>query len=157
VSSEPVDIFDELDGLDALREAFPSYLFWQEELPNYVRYVARSRYLDASPHTVVTAEVDELEQALRLARQNAPARLAIVPADQPDAGPVPAALALVAAPPQPEADDGRTIEVSRSLIIAARELMARTVELPSSKRGLVAFLDDYRRMMFQIAVQNYQP
>jgi hypothetical protein len=152
LSSDAADVFDELDGLDALREAFPTYLFWQEELPGHVRYVARSRYLDASPHTVVTAEVDELEQALRLARQNARAMLAIVPPGQPLA-----ALALVTAPPQPAADDGGTLEIPRSLIVAARELMARTAELPSSKRGLVAFLDDYRQLMFQIAVQNYQP
>jgi hypothetical protein len=155
--TEPADIFDELDGLDALREAFPAYLFWQEETPERIRYVARSRYLEASPHTVVTGEVDELEQALRLARENPPARLAIVPAGQPAASPAPAGLALVATPPEPGADDGRTIEIPRSLIVAARELMARTVELPSSKRGLVAFLEDYRQMMFQIAVQNYQP
>lgn len=165
MSSEPADILDELDGLDALRDAFPAYLFWQEEVPGHVRYVARSRYLEASPHTVVTAEVDELEQALRLARQNAPARLAAVPAalpaDEPEPGSAdkaaPGALSLVTGPPQPRADDGGTVAIPRSLIIAARDLMARTLDLPSSKRGMEAFLDDYRTMMFQIAVQNYQP
>jgi hypothetical protein len=151
LSSDAADVFDELDGLDELREAFPTYLFWQEELPGHIRYVARSRYLDASPHTVVTAEVDELEQALRLARRNGSAKLAIPP------GQPTAALALVTAPPHLAADDGGTIAVPRSLIIAGRELMTRTAELPSSKRGLVAFLDDYRQLMFQIAVQNNQP
>ena len=157
MSSDAADVFDELDGLDALRDAFPAYLFWQEQLPSHVKYVARSRYLEASPHTVVTAEVDELEQALRLARQNAPARLAAVPDGQRAASSPPAGLAMVIAPSELAADDGATIEVPRSLIIAARELMSRTMDLPSSKRGLEALLDDYRQMMFQIAVQNYQP
>jgi hypothetical protein len=157
VSTDATDMFDELDGLDALRDAFPAYLFWQEELPGHVRYVARSRYLEASPHTVVAAEVDELEQALRMARQNAPARLAIVPAGQPAVSPPPASSALMTTFHGSADDCGGTMEVPRSLITAARELMARTMDLPSSKRGLEAFLDDYRQMMFQIAVQNYQP
>lgn len=39
--------------------------------------------------------------------------------------------------------DGPTLD-------AARELLARTVELPNSKRGLLAVLSEYRRALFSL-------
>ncbi len=39
------------DDLIALRAQFPAYKIWREEIPGRVRYVARSRIRNLSPHT----------------------------------------------------------------------------------------------------------
>jgi O-methyltransferase involved in polyketide biosynthesis len=54
------------DELTVLRDEFPEYRIWREETPGRSRYVARSRYQGASPHTVVTGQVTELRDALEL-------------------------------------------------------------------------------------------
>jgi S-adenosyl methyltransferase len=52
------------DELAVLREEFPAYRIWREETPGRSRYVARSRHQGLSPHTIVTAEIGELREAL---------------------------------------------------------------------------------------------
>ncbi len=52
------------DELTVLREEFPAYRIWREETPGRSRYVARSRHRGLQPHTVVTAEIGELREAL---------------------------------------------------------------------------------------------
>jgi hypothetical protein len=42
-------------------------------------------------------------------------------------------------------------------VAAARELLARTAELPSSKRELLAILSEYRAALFTFAVENDKP
>jgi hypothetical protein len=54
------------DELIVLRDEFPEYRIWREVTPGRSRYVARSRYQGASPHTVVTGQVTELRDALEL-------------------------------------------------------------------------------------------
>jgi len=52
------------DELTVLREEFPAYRIWREITPGRSRYVARSRHQGLRPHTVVTAELNELREAL---------------------------------------------------------------------------------------------
>ena len=56
------------DELTVLQDEFPAYRIWQEQLPGRTRYIAR-RLKGLGPHTVVTADVGELRQALAPARQ----------------------------------------------------------------------------------------
>jgi len=56
------------DELAVLRDAFPAYRIWQEQLPGRTRYIAR-RLQGFGPHTVVTADADELRHALAPAEQ----------------------------------------------------------------------------------------
>jgi hypothetical protein len=53
------------DELDALQAEFPAHVIWREQLDGPARYVARGRYLDVHPHTVVTADPGELRELLR--------------------------------------------------------------------------------------------
>jgi hypothetical protein len=57
------------DELTVLRDEFPGYRIWQEQLPGRTRYVARRQHEGLGPHTVVTADVSELRQALAPAGQ----------------------------------------------------------------------------------------
>ncbi len=59
------------DELTVLRDEFPAYRIWQEQLPGRTRYVARRRCQGLGPHTVVTADVGELREALAPAGQAA--------------------------------------------------------------------------------------
>ena len=50
--------------LAALRQDFPAFRIWQETMSERVRYVARRQHPDARPHTVVTADPEELRALL---------------------------------------------------------------------------------------------
>jgi hypothetical protein len=50
--------------LTVLQEEFPKYQIWRENVPGRRRYVARSQHLSVNPHTVITADPDELRAAL---------------------------------------------------------------------------------------------
>jgi S-adenosyl methyltransferase len=52
------------DELVALRRHFPQFLIWREDAWGRVRYIARSQRPGLNPHTVVTADPDELRAAL---------------------------------------------------------------------------------------------
>ena len=56
------------DELTVLQDEFPAYRIWQEQLPGRTRYIAR-RLQGLGPHTVVTADANELRQALAPAEQ----------------------------------------------------------------------------------------
>jgi hypothetical protein len=55
------------ESLAVLRTEFPAYEVWREEVSGRVRYVARSRTPGVNPHTLITADVEELREALRSA------------------------------------------------------------------------------------------
>jgi hypothetical protein len=50
--------------LAVLQAKFPAFRIWEEQMPGRVRYVARSRLGGVNPHTVITADLDELREAL---------------------------------------------------------------------------------------------
>lgn len=50
--------------LAALQAEFPVFRIWQEITGDRVRFVARSRRRGLNPHTVVTADLSELRDAL---------------------------------------------------------------------------------------------
>jgi hypothetical protein len=52
------------DDLPALRQQFPGYDIWRETTGEHSRYVARRRDPSLSPHTIVTADPDELRATL---------------------------------------------------------------------------------------------
>jgi O-methyltransferase involved in polyketide biosynthesis len=60
------------DDLSPLREQFPQFRIWREVIGKRLRYVARSLHGQGSPHTVVTADLDELRATLELARAAEP-------------------------------------------------------------------------------------
>ena len=60
------DAMDE--DLAMLRADFPAYRIWREDVPDRIRYVARRLRWGLSPHTVVTADLGELREALQPAR-----------------------------------------------------------------------------------------
>jgi hypothetical protein len=51
-------------------------------------------------------------------------------------------------------DDGGSIQPARFGVSAARDLLARTAELPGSKRELLAVLNEYRAAVFAFAAQR---
>ena len=55
------------EDLAVLRAEFPAYEVWREETPGRVRYVARSRAPGVNPHTLITADVEELREVLQTA------------------------------------------------------------------------------------------
>jgi hypothetical protein len=57
----------------------------------------------------------------------------------------------------PAAAGTDVIQAFRSQVAAARELLARTAELPNSKRELLAVLSEYRAALFTFAVENDKP
>jgi hypothetical protein len=50
--------------LASLRDEFPGFRIWREVNGDRVRYIARRLSPGAGPHTVVTADQDELRAAL---------------------------------------------------------------------------------------------
>jgi len=50
--------------LAVLRADYPGYKIWREVTPGRERYIARSRHFGLNPHTVVTADLSELRDAL---------------------------------------------------------------------------------------------
>jgi S-adenosyl methyltransferase len=58
----------EPDELAELRKRFPSFRIWREITRDRCRYVARSQRAGLNPHTVVTADMAELEAALEPSR-----------------------------------------------------------------------------------------
>jgi len=53
------------EDLAVLQAEFPAFRIWQEQMPGRIRYVARSRDEGVNPHTVITADIDELREALQ--------------------------------------------------------------------------------------------
>jgi O-methyltransferase involved in polyketide biosynthesis len=53
--------------LAVLRQDFPGFRIWPEEICDRTRYVARSQRPGLHPHTVITDDLDELRQALKTA------------------------------------------------------------------------------------------
>lgn len=54
----------QFDDLPILRQQFPGFEIWREVTGDRTRYIARRRHTWLSPHTVVTADPDELRAAL---------------------------------------------------------------------------------------------
>ena len=52
------------DPLAALQRDFPAYDIWQETTLTGIRYIARSRHLNQSPHTLITRDPAELRAVL---------------------------------------------------------------------------------------------
>jgi hypothetical protein len=52
------------EELDRLQAGFPQFRIWREIICDRARYVARREDPGARPHTVVTADLDELRAAL---------------------------------------------------------------------------------------------
>jgi hypothetical protein len=50
--------------LPAVRADFPHFRIWRETTGNRTRYIARSLHRGTRPHTVVTADLDELRAEL---------------------------------------------------------------------------------------------
>ena len=59
------------EDLAVLQAEFPGFKIWEEQTPGRVRYVARSRSKGVNPHTVVTADIGELREALQPAKASA--------------------------------------------------------------------------------------
>jgi len=59
------------EDLAVLQAEFPSFKIWEEQTPGRVRYVARSRSEGVNPHTVITADIGELREALQPATASA--------------------------------------------------------------------------------------
>jgi hypothetical protein len=55
---------DDAARLDQLRTDFPAFDIARETTGNRIRYVSRRRHAGVQPHTVVTADLDELRAAL---------------------------------------------------------------------------------------------
>jgi hypothetical protein len=51
-------------GLADLRVEFPRYQIWEEIVRDRTRYVARSQQAGTRPHTLVTADLQELRNGL---------------------------------------------------------------------------------------------
>ena len=58
--------------LAVLRQDFPGFRIWPEEICDRTRYVARSQRPGLHPHTVITDDLDELRQALKTAAHSFP-------------------------------------------------------------------------------------
>jgi len=61
------------DPLAALQRDFPAYHFWRETTLTGPRFIARSRHLSQSPHTLVTRDPAEMRAELSAAKPPAPA------------------------------------------------------------------------------------
>jgi hypothetical protein len=55
------------DPLAALQRDFPAYDIWREPTLTGARYIARSRYLNQNPHTLITQDPAELRAVLTAA------------------------------------------------------------------------------------------
>jgi len=60
------------DILTTLQCDFPNYHIWQETTLTGPRYIAHSRHLSQSPHTLVTRDPDELRAELSAAKPTPP-------------------------------------------------------------------------------------
>jgi hypothetical protein len=61
-------------ALATLQEEFPAFRIWQETTLTGPRYIACSRHLNQSPHTLITRDLAELRAELSAAKpQPAPA------------------------------------------------------------------------------------
>jgi len=58
------DSLPKTDDLPVLRQQFPGFEIWREVTGERTRYIARRRHTWLSPHTVVTADPDELRATL---------------------------------------------------------------------------------------------
>ena len=56
--------------------------------------------------------------------------------------------------PQPTTDNAGGAQATAVFVAAARELLARTAELPDSKRELLSVLGEYRAALFAFAAQG---
>jgi hypothetical protein len=63
----------------------------------------------------------------------------------------PANSAVTATAPPAAADHARSVQVPRFDAASARELLARTAELPGTKRELLDVLSEYRAAVFAFA------
>src|SRR5260370_5042472 len=52
------------DEIERLRQEYPGFRIWREAIGDRVRYVARRLRPGTGPHTVVTADLDELRAVL---------------------------------------------------------------------------------------------
>lgn len=59
----------DLDELALVAAGFPEFRLWRETTLDGTCYVARSRDLNTHPHTVVTADLDELSATLLAGQQ----------------------------------------------------------------------------------------
>jgi hypothetical protein len=71
-----------LNDLGPLQDEFPAYTIWRESAHGRRRYVACQRRRGPGPHTVITADLGELRDALLPSRPDRPA----VPAGEPQDG-----------------------------------------------------------------------
>jgi hypothetical protein len=60
------------DPLAALQRDFPAYHFWSETTLTGPRYIAQSRHLSQSPHTLVTRDPAEMRAELSAAKPPPP-------------------------------------------------------------------------------------
>jgi hypothetical protein len=58
--------------------------------------------------------------------------------------------------PPPSVRHPERLPADRLPVAAARELLARTAELPSSRRDLLNVLTEYRNILFAFAVEGHQ-
>jgi hypothetical protein len=58
------DLSEPGDPLVRLRDDFPQFEIWRENICGRRRYIARSRHLNVNPYTVVTEDPAELRAAL---------------------------------------------------------------------------------------------
>jgi hypothetical protein len=65
---EPRDPRDP-DEMALVAAGFPEFRLWRETTLDRTCYVARGRSLHTHPHTVVTADLDELSAALQAGQQ----------------------------------------------------------------------------------------
>ena len=56
--------------------------------------------------------------------------------------------------PQPAADNAGGAQATAVLVATARELLARTAELPDNKRELLSVLGEYRTALYAFATQG---
>jgi hypothetical protein len=68
----PISTLPLRDPLPALQAEFPGHRIWRESLYGRIRYVARSLHLDLNPHTVITADPEEMRTALASSRPAEP-------------------------------------------------------------------------------------
>jgi hypothetical protein len=67
---------------------------------------------------------------------------------------VPVGPPVAAGSPPPGGDDAEVIRTYRFDVAAARELLARTAELPGTKRELLKVLNEYRAAVFAVAFEG---
>lgn len=176
MSASQVVTLLESDDLRELRAEFPDYVLWYEQTPRRAQYVGRCLHLHARPHTVITSDLAELRDALRQGQAQQ------AHAGGPDRGTLAPVLAGQASPEYRDGSQSggrryaersahgqygpsscpamvagaRSVPTAQGLILAARELMARTVDLPAGRSELLTVLGEYRRVLFALTVQGIE-